>query len=152
MFPKAFELYQGLLTVDALVVLEGKLSIREEESPKLLVDRVTPLEDWKPGRAAYRAGAPRVPAPAAPAAPVYSDAQLAQMAKTKLYIRLARQDMPACTELLSRYPGSVPVYLHIPQEKVTLLCPLSGWADGSEACLKALTDKFGEANVKQVSR
>lgn len=42
-FPSPFEKYQHLLEVDALVVLEGKLSIREEESPKLLVDRVTPL-------------------------------------------------------------------------------------------------------------
>ena len=46
-FPKVYERYQGMMAADDLVVLSGKLSIREEEAPKLLVDRVVPLEEWK---------------------------------------------------------------------------------------------------------
>lgn len=43
-FPKVYERYVPLLNVDSLVILDGKLSFREEEEPKLLVDAVRPLD------------------------------------------------------------------------------------------------------------
>lgn len=45
-FPKVYERYQGMMAVDDLVVLHGRLSIREEEAPKLLVEKLIPLEAW----------------------------------------------------------------------------------------------------------
>lgn len=50
-FPKVYERYVPLLNVDSLVILDGKLSFREEEEPKLLVDAVRPLD----GRNAHSA-------------------------------------------------------------------------------------------------
>ena len=47
-FPKVYERYQGMMAVDDLVVLHGRLSIREEEAPKLLVEKLIPLEAWHP--------------------------------------------------------------------------------------------------------
>ncbi|MEG2950159.1 MAG: DNA polymerase III subunit alpha, partial [Clostridia bacterium] len=44
-FPKVYERYAGALQVDGLVILEGKLSFREEEEPKLLVDSVRMLNE-----------------------------------------------------------------------------------------------------------
>jgi hypothetical protein len=44
-FPKVYERYVNMLAVDQLVMLEGKLSLREEEEPKLLVDAVRPLNE-----------------------------------------------------------------------------------------------------------
>ena len=49
-FPKVYERYQGMMAVDDLVVLHGRLSIREEEAPKLLVEKRIPLEAWHPVR------------------------------------------------------------------------------------------------------
>lgn len=48
-FPKVYERYQGMMAVDDLVVLHGRLSIREEEAPKLLVEKLIPLEAWASG-------------------------------------------------------------------------------------------------------
>lgn len=42
-FPKIYEKYLPQLMADSLVMLDGKLSFREEEEPKLLVDTVRPL-------------------------------------------------------------------------------------------------------------
>lgn len=144
-FPSPFEKYQHLLEVDALVVLEGKLSIREEESPKLLVDRVTPLEEWR-DRPRYE---PRKPVPRVQP---LTDAQRAQASPTKLYIRLARDRMAEATAILKQHPGQVPVYLHIPAEKATLLCPADCWTGMSDAALAQLTAAFGQDNVKPVTK
>ncbi|MEG1775672.1 MAG: DNA polymerase III subunit alpha, partial [Clostridia bacterium] len=48
-FPKVYEKYLTMLAVDNLVILEGKLSFREEEEPKLLVDSVRELNERTAG-------------------------------------------------------------------------------------------------------
>ena len=147
-FPKVYERYQGMMAADDLVVLSGKLSIREEEAPKLLVDRVVPLEEWK-NQPAERPAPKAAPAPAhRQPQPQLTDAQMAQQAKRKLFIKLGRPMMDRVTTLLSLHPGSVPVYLHIPEEKITLLAPRLNWCDATEDCLKRLRTFLGEENVK----
>lgn len=149
-FPKVYDLYQAMLTVDATVVLTGKLSIREEEAPKLLVDSVTKLTEWQGvqsvrPRAAYtpvRHQTPRVQ----PA----TEAQQAKSAAKKLYLQLSRRQMDAALTALALHPGSVPVYLHIPEEKITLLAPKLNWCDATEACLNRMTQQLGKENVKLV--
>ena len=42
-FPKVYERYSEQLNADQMVILTGKLSFREDEEPKLLVDTVQPL-------------------------------------------------------------------------------------------------------------
>ncbi len=142
-FPRVFERYQGIIAADDIVVLSGKLSIREEEAPKLLVDRVVPLEDWHD---------PSQPPPAPPPAPALTDAQLAAQSPRKLYVKLARAVMNECVHVLSLHPGSVPVYVHIPQEHLTFLAPRRSWTDASDRCLAQLREIFGEEHVKLVCK
>ena len=47
-FPRVYEKYQGLLQADEIAVMSGRLSVREEEDPKLIVETITRMEDWKP--------------------------------------------------------------------------------------------------------
>ena len=126
--------YQGVLQEDETVVLSGRISVREEESPKLLVDTVTLMDDWRQNRKSE--------------APKKTDSQLAQEALRKLFIRLPRQQMPEAVEVLKSFPGTVPTYLHIPQEKLTLLMPREQWCSAGAECLKALQARFGAENVK----
>ena len=154
-FPKVYERYQGMMAVDDLVVLHGRLSIREEEAPKLLVEKLIPLEAWHPEESAPAAPmgqstARPVPPPKrhASEAPKLTDAQAAAKAPRKLYLRLNRQQMDAASSTLSLYPGSVPVYLHLPAEKMTLLAPKTGWCDASDGCLNRLNALLGAENVK----
>lgn len=154
-FPKVYERYQGMMAVDDLVVLHGRLSIREEEAPKLLVEKLIPLEAWHPEESAPAAPmgsstARPVPPPKrhASEAPKLTDAQAAAKAPRKLYLRLNRTQMDAASSTLSLYPGSVPVYLHLPAEKMTLLAPKTGWCDASDGCLNRLNALLGAENVK----
>ncbi len=170
-FPKVYEKYQAMMSVDDLVVLSGKLSIREDEAPKLLVDTLVPLDQWEekpkvtvpdePGNRRPRVSTvERVPAPApAPAAPHrtpiqprLTDSQRAANASRKLFIQLDRARMDEAAHMLELHPGSIPVYLHIPAEKMTFLLPSLKWCDGSEGCLTRLTAAFGESNVKIVEK
>ncbi len=154
-FPKVYERYQGMMAVDDLVVLHGRLSIREEEAPKLLVEKLIPLEAWHPEESAPAAPmgqstAHPVPPPKrhTSEAPKLTDAQAAAKAPRKLYLRLNRPQMDAASSTLSLYPGSVPVYLHLPAEKMTLLAPRTGWCDASDGCLNRLNALLGAENVK----
>ena len=154
-FPKVYERYQGMMAVDDLVVLHGRLSIREEEAPKLLVEKLIPLEAWHPEDSAPAAPmgqstARPVPPPKrhTSEAPKLTDAQAAAKAPRKLYLRLNRPQMDAASSTLSLYPGSVPVYLHLPAEKMTLLAPKTGWCDASDGCLNRLNALLGAENVK----
>ena len=154
-FPKVYERYQGMMAVDDLVVLHGRLSIREEEAPKLLVEKLIPLEAWHPEESAPAAPmgqstARPVPPPKRHTSevPKLTDAQAAAKAPRKLYLRLNRPQMDAASSTLSLYPGSVPVYLHLPAEKMTLLAPKTGWCDASDGCLNRLNALLGAENVK----
>jgi DNA polymerase-3 subunit alpha len=168
-FPKVYEKYQAMMAVDDLVVLSGKLSIREDEAPKLLVDTLTPLDMWEekpkatvpdePGNRRPRVSTvERVPAPSqehpprAAIPPRMTDSQRAANASRKLFIQLERPRMDEAVHMLELHPGSIPVYLHIPAEKATFLLPSLKWCDGSEGCMNRLTTAFGESNVKIVEK
>ncbi len=158
-FPQVYERYQAMMAVDDLVVLTGKLSIREEDSPKLLVDKLTPLDIWeesppeteKPRPALMVRRTDPQPRPK-PVTPQLTDAQLAAQAARKLFIQLSRSRMDEAVHALSLHPGSIPVYLHVPEEKLTFLLPHIQWCDGTEGCLRRLSELFGAPNVKIVEK
>ena len=51
------------------------------------------------------------------------------------------------TQLIALDAGDIPVYLHIPSEKVTLLCPRENWTGGSAENIRKLKEAFGPENV-----
>ncbi len=136
-FPRVFEKYQPLLQMDSIVVVSGRISAREEESPKLLAETITPLTEWKKtgGRREAQKEEQR------------SDAQIASAAPRKIFLRLTRADMDRARAVLALEAGSIPVYMHIPEEKLTLLCPKENWASGGENCIRRLKAELGDANV-----
>ena len=137
-FPRVYEKYQPILQEDAAVVISGKISVREEEAPKLLAERVTRIEEWdrQPKEAYVQSNEPML-----------TDAQLAARAEKKLFLRLERREMDRITALLALEAGEIPVYMHIPSEKMTLLCPRSAWCNGGESCLQRLQEALGAENV-----
>ncbi len=53
-FPKILQRYGQLLTVGSVVVLSGRISVREEEDAKLLCEKAVTIQD----RLAWRSGSP----------------------------------------------------------------------------------------------
>ncbi|MBR0406522.1 MAG: hypothetical protein IJI53_00640 [Clostridia bacterium] len=134
MFPKVFERYGHALAADQAVLVTGRLSVRDDEDTKLLADVIEPLTE-----------APK---------PIdkRTDAQIAKDAKTKLYLRLRREQMPAVQAILSGIPGSVPVYLNLPDEGITLLCPRNLWVKDAAQAKGALLPELNEQDMKVVEK
>ena len=76
-----------------------------------------------------------------------TEARQAAEARKKLFLRLERKQMDRASALLALGAGEIPVYMHLPEEKITLLCPRDHWSDGSESSLRRLREELGEANV-----
>ena len=55
--------------------------------------------------------------------------------------------MESVTAMLALSAGSVPVYMHIPEEKITLLCPRENWVCADEECMVRLREALGAENV-----
>ena len=133
LFPKIYERYGRQFTADQAVIVTGRLSVRDDEDIKLLADVIEPLES-KPKKD------PR------------TDAQIAKDAKTKLYLRLDRDQMSLIQEILSRMKGNIPVFINLPAENITLLAPKSMWARSAEEAKAALADHIGQDNMKVVEK
>ena len=134
-FPKVYEKYAGMLAADNPVTLTGKLSFREEEEPKLLVDTVSPL--LRAPEATAHASAPRL-----------TDAQLAKLAEQKLYVKLAsRDELESVKQRCAAHAGEVPVYVRLTDEKITLLLTRDYWCDGGPEALGALQSMLPPGDV-----
>ena len=116
--------------------------MREDEAAKLIADRVVRIDEWtRQARQAAPAGEKFMEA--APR----TDAQLAAEAEKKLFLRLGRKDMDRAGALLALSAGEIPVYMHIPEEKSTRLCPKENWCSADEECLRRLKEALGSENV-----
>ena len=96
-FPKVYDRVSSLLNQDAPVILTGKLSVREEDDIKLLLDSAKPLN----------------PAPGPEV--------------RRLYLKLRDEQMDAVLRLLSQSPGGIRVVLYFPETKKTLAAPINYW-------------------------
>ena len=133
LFPRIYERFSRTLAADQAVLVTGRLSVRDEEDTKLLVDDVAPLtaEAQRDER---------------------TDAQRAKDAKEKLYLRMPREMLPQARSALAKAPGPVPVYINIPEENITLLCPRALWADTAEIAMENLSGLLRPEDMKPVRR
>ena len=134
LFPSIYERYHSLLVEDAALLISGRLSVREEEDTKLLVDVVEPLTP--------------LPEPEEP----MPDTERARRSPVKLYLRLNREQIPEVQEVLSRQPGKVPVYMNLPKEGITLLAPREFWCEDAEDMQATLMTTLPRADMKIVDK
>ena len=118
-FPKTYERYNNLLNEGKVIVVEGKLSLSEVEEPKIICERISPLERFKKNKIYIK---------------VVEDDIEGSIEKIKL--------------ALSKYPGDNPVYIYIEKKRQTLLSDRSLWIDSSPNVILELKDEFGEDRVK----
>ena len=135
-FPKVLERVSTELMPDTAVVLAGRLSIREDEDPKLLLDSVEPLPTDAEAAQLKASGA-------------LSDAPPAQpLPGSKLYLRLPDESAIAVIRpILQRSPGSVPVTLYILSTGAKLRAPQDLFVTPTQQLMDALCDALGAKNV-----
>lgn len=100
-FPKVYERVMAQLNTEEPVLMSGKLSVREDEAPKLLLDKVVPLrggnaqlEEAYPTRTSWTAARRSAPA-----------------AQRKLYLKFNAELRASVLAILAETPGRIPVVL-----------------------------------------
>jgi len=120
-FPKILTQYSALLSEENIILAEGKVSIREDEEPKLLLERATLLDLVNP--------------------PTHQ--------KT-LYIKLEQKNSETLAKyasLAKQFSGSTPVCLYFEQTKERLLAPDNLKINATDEAISALKSEYGEKNV-----
>ncbi len=132
-FPRVYEKWSTQLTEEALVVLSGRLSIREDEPPKLLLESVAPLvKGFIPNRKLNNGGG----RPSNGYFADRSDEPLVavetndKLPTKKLYLKLRDESQRAqIMEILVKTPGRIPVTLYIEEEQKAYLVPANAYVN-----------------------
>lgn len=160
-FPKIWERSRHLLSEDAAVLIQGHLSIREDEPPKIIVDSIKLLNEESIGSLVQSKG---IISAALPERKTQSSSEVikkshkpvnenntviqARDSKQKLYLRVQnREAMGKARDLCALYPGKTPVYIKIEEEGISLLVGNEYWCEPKEWLLNQLVSTFGEDNV-----
>ncbi|MBQ4266099.1 MAG: DNA polymerase III subunit alpha [Clostridia bacterium] len=140
-FPKILERVSTELTPDTAVVLSGRLSIREDEDAKLLLDTVEPLMTNAEVKQAIANGSLTPQA----AAPIKKDDVLPG---STLYLRLPSDSaIQVIRPVLGRYRGEAPVVLYIESTGIKLRAPKELYVKPTRAMMDELIDMLGHKNV-----
>ena len=142
-FPQTLSRYGPLVQAGNVVLVQGRLSAREEEEPKLLADRFS--EAPPPGAEPAAQPEPRPEAP--PAAPK------ARSDRHGLYLRLPSKDCPAykrAENLLAIFEGEEPVYIRFTDTGKLVRAPRSLWIWPNAPLFGELRRVLGDENVALV--
>ena len=145
-FPKIYAQYSHFLHADAVLRIEGNLSIREEERPKILISSLEPLlDDHAPPRVMPEAEARAKPAAKQNAVPMrsrpISEARI-------LYLRVPSLSDPKwkkALNILEIFEGELPVSVY--DASTAAYQKLSLGFDCSDYTLNELISILGKENV-----
>jgi DNA polymerase-3 subunit alpha len=119
-FPATYDRYSRLIDEDSLVVIEGKVSLNEEEDPKVICEKITPLNKYKKGR-------------------VY----------LKISKEKPLTTFNSIKEILSKFKGETPVYVYMEEGRRTVMAQRDLWVDvDQELLIEELAKILGKDNIK----
>ncbi len=147
-FPNVYERCKAYLKEDMPLICVGKLSMREDEEPKILCDEVVPLEHGaaapKPRANKWQQRAPKPLSKSAfSAQPEIADGK-------KLYLKFALGKdflLDRAKEVLQKHPGDVPVYIYIEEKRSAYLAPKQLWTNGGQEAIFELSALLGKENT-----
>ncbi len=129
-FSNVLNQYGGYLKENSPVVVTGRLSIRDEKEPQIVINRARPISDFKDAAPIREEAAPQ-----------------RQQAKTgTLYLKISSEQDPVYRKIkaiLNMFPGNSGVVLYFADTKVRrgTRCVLS------ESMIRELENVLGNANV-----
>ncbi len=131
-FPKVLDAFRDALKENNVVVIDGRLSVREDEAAKLMAETIVPIDMYDPAKpGAYK------PDPM-------------KEAHKRLYIRLpSRQSMEyrKVINLLEIFDGDIPVILYLTDTKQKLGVPRRLYTSGHPLFYKELEHLLGAENI-----
>ena len=142
-FPNVLEACSSALFVGSVVQIDGTLSMKEEEEPKVIADRITALP------AADRLEIPR-PAPKAAPAPAVRQPEPERSAVTRLYLKVPSfesREYRKAKNLLEIFRGQTQVVFYLSDSRKQFLAPSNLWVAPNDTMLAELRFQLGEENV-----
>ncbi len=131
-FPRVLDTFRDALQDIAVVVIDGRLSVREDEPAKLNADAIVPIDRYNPADPAGYRPNPLKEAP------------------KRLYIRLPSRQCPAYDKvlnLLEIFDGNVPVILCLTDVGQKLAVPRRLYTSAHPLLYKELERLLGAGNV-----
>lgn len=153
-FPKVYERVSAMLNQQEPVLMAGRLSIREDEAPKLLLDMVVPLrggremlkdappESFENSQRALHKREERMPKEP----PRVQKERKTSNGPRKLYLKMNTDQREAVLSVLSETPGRICVILYMADEKKTYQAPRQYWVDEGYD-FGALANLIGADNI-----
>ena len=119
-FPKVFQKFKNLIYDDSMIIVKGRVSVREEEDPKLLCENIEPL--------------------------VRVDIdKLYILIKDQLALK---ETVDEIKTIFSNFRGNMPVYLCTKKERKKFRLDRELWVEPNSELVSILKRRFGEENLK----
>ncbi|MFT8348458.1 DNA polymerase III subunit alpha [Clostridium saccharoperbutylacetonicum] len=120
-FPKTLDKVKELCVTDSLVIVKGRLSLKEDEPPKLICEGIEPLEQVNTAKIYLRV----------------DNTEAARDLNKRLKDILAKE-----------YLGDTPIYIFESQQKQKFRAPKDRWVSLDSDVIIMLKETLGEENVK----
>ncbi|MBS3995497.1 MAG: DNA polymerase III subunit alpha [Alkaliphilus sp.] len=131
-FPKIFDRYMELLHEDQVIVVEGRLNVKEEEEPKIIADKIANLAK----RSEYA-----------------TTANQEKLLQQKLYIKIAKEKdfdniIDRLKITLKNWRGDTPVVLFLEEKNRKMQANADLWVNLHEGLIVELEDLLGKECIK----
>ena len=155
-FPRILQESGGIINVNEAVVVEARVSSREDEETKLVAERFLTVEEAQRIPFAQNFGYQRKPATQQKSQPVQINEPAPVQKKTSasgLFIRVPSEnsaEYKKAMEFLAVFEGLTPLYIHFADTKKTVKAPTKLWVDATVEngyVPKRLAKILGEENV-----
>lgn len=118
-FPKTYQIYNRILEDNELIIIEGRLSLSEVEEPKIICEKIMPLNKLELQK-------------------VYL--KITKYRNNDIFDRI--------NSILKKYSGDIPIYIYLENTKQTLVADRSLWINlDNEKTIEELKRLLGKENV-----
>ncbi len=121
-FPKTFQKFKNLVEEDSILIVKGRVSVREEEQPKILCESIEPLIKEN------------------------SERLYIQIEDEKSLKGAIENTKPLCLE----FNGSIPIYFCTKKERKKFRIDKNLWVKNDLELLSNLRKRFGDENIKLI--
>ncbi|MBQ2794518.1 MAG: DNA polymerase III subunit alpha, partial [Oscillospiraceae bacterium] len=153
-FPRVLQEYGGIINVNEAVVVEARVSSREDEETKLVAERFLTVEEAQRipfmQTYSYQRKTPAQQKTEAEPAPEVSQ----RSSSSGLFIRVPNEnsaEYKKAMDFLAVFEGLTPLYIHFAESKKTVKAPAKLWVDTNVDkgyVIRKLGQLIGEENVK----
>ena len=121
-FPRTLDKLRNLIQPDSIVKIKGRISIKEDEMPKLICETIEGLEKINSEKLYIRVN-------------------------TEEDVRNVNKEIK---KLITGYEGNTAVYVFAAEKRQNYRLQRDKWIDSNSHIIEVLKDKYGEQNVKLV--